>query len=98
MDSSESSETVDDGVKIVRTTSTFDCGGRCPIKLHVKDNKILDICWNDDLTYYNGTNKEIIECQGKAVVPGFDDARFQSHSFAVSLPGVDCKLQHLKRE
>jgi anaerobic selenocysteine-containing dehydrogenase len=23
-------------VKIVRTTSTFDCGGRCPIKLHVR--------------------------------------------------------------
>ena len=30
-------------VKIVRTTSTFDCGGRCPIKLHVKDNRILRI-------------------------------------------------------
>ena len=36
-----------DGVKIVRTTSTFDCGGRCPIKLHVKDNKILRIEGDD---------------------------------------------------
>jgi anaerobic selenocysteine-containing dehydrogenase len=28
-------------VKIIRTTSTFDCGGRCPIRLHVKDNRIM---------------------------------------------------------
>lgn len=32
-----------DEVKIVRTTPTFDCGGRCPIKLHVRDNKILRV-------------------------------------------------------
>lgn len=37
----------DDGVKIVRTTSTFDCGGRCPIRLHVKDNRILRIEGDD---------------------------------------------------
>ena len=47
MDSSEIAETANDGVKIVRTTSTFDCGGRCPIKLHVKDNKILRIEGDD---------------------------------------------------
>jgi anaerobic dimethyl sulfoxide reductase subunit A len=29
------------------TTSTFDCGGRCPIKLHVKDNRILRIEGDD---------------------------------------------------
>jgi hypothetical protein len=27
---------IEGGVKIIRTTSTFDCGGRCPIRLHVK--------------------------------------------------------------
>ncbi len=37
----------DSDVKIVRTTSTFDCGGRCPIRLHVKDNKILKIEGDD---------------------------------------------------
>ena len=41
------SNTNQDGVKIVRTTSTFDCGGRCPIKLHVKDNRILRIEGDD---------------------------------------------------
>ena len=37
----------DGGVKIVRTTSTFDCGGRCPLKLHVKDNRILRVEGDD---------------------------------------------------
>ena len=37
----------DDDEKIVRTTSTFDCGGRCPLKLHVKDNRILRIEGDD---------------------------------------------------
>ena len=37
----------DDNLKIVRTTSTFDCGGRCPLKLHVKDNRILRVEGDD---------------------------------------------------
>ncbi len=47
MASSKIADNAGDGVKIVRTTSTFDCGGRCPIKLHVKDNKILRIEGDD---------------------------------------------------
>ena len=35
------------GVRIVRTTSTFDCGGRCPLRLHVKDNKIVRVEGDD---------------------------------------------------
>lgn len=34
-------------VRIVRTTSTFDCGGRCPLRLHVKDNKIVRVEGDD---------------------------------------------------
>jgi len=37
----------DAGVRIVRTTSTFDCGGRCPLRLHVKDNRILRVEGDD---------------------------------------------------
>ncbi len=47
MRSSDMSGNRADGVKIVRTTSTFDCGGRCPIKLHVKNNKILRVEGDD---------------------------------------------------
>ena len=32
-----------DEVKIVRATSTFDCGGRCPLRLHVKGNRIIRV-------------------------------------------------------
>lgn len=34
-------------VKIVRATSAFDCGGRCPLRLHVKDNVILRVEGDD---------------------------------------------------
>ncbi|UCD76972.1 MAG: molybdopterin-dependent oxidoreductase [Desulfobacterales bacterium] len=37
----------DDDAKIVRSTSTFDCGGRCPLKLHVKNNRILRVEGDD---------------------------------------------------
>ena len=32
-----------DEVRIVRATSTFDCGGRCPLRLHVKGNRIIRV-------------------------------------------------------
>ena len=46
MNSMERDQTAGD-VKIVRATSTFDCGGRCPIKLHVKDNRIMRVEGDD---------------------------------------------------
>jgi anaerobic dimethyl sulfoxide reductase subunit A len=45
-----STETVSAGdVKIVRATSAFDCGGRCPLRIHVnvKDNEILRVEGDD---------------------------------------------------
>ncbi len=47
--SNESISQTDRDVKIVRTTSTFDCGGRCPLKLYIKDNRILRV-EGDDIT------------------------------------------------
>lgn len=37
----------DDGTRIVRATSAFDCGGRCPLRITVKDNVILRIEGDD---------------------------------------------------
>lgn len=34
-------------VRIIRATSAFDCGGRCPLKLHVKDNVIVRVEGDD---------------------------------------------------
>ena len=37
----------EDDVKIIRTTSAFDCGGRCPLRLHVKDGKVIRVEGDD---------------------------------------------------
>jgi len=37
----------DTGEKIVRTTSAYDCGGRCPLRLHVKDGVVVKIEGDD---------------------------------------------------
>ena len=47
MMSIENRNDFDDGIKIVRTTTGFDCGGRCPLRLHVKDNVILRVEGDD---------------------------------------------------
>ena len=33
--------------QIVRTTSAFDCGGRCPLRLHVRGNVIRRVEGDD---------------------------------------------------
>ena len=57
----------------------------------IKGNKILAIGRNDDLRSFKGTKTEFIDCQGKTVVPGFNDAHCHPRGFAVSLLSVDCK-------
>ncbi len=37
----------DDEVRVVRATSSFDCGGRCPLRLHVKGNVIVRVEGDD---------------------------------------------------
>jgi len=38
-------------IKIVRATSSFDCGGRCPLKPHVKDNRIIRFEGDDHIKF-----------------------------------------------
>jgi anaerobic dimethyl sulfoxide reductase subunit A len=34
-------------VRIVRATTTFDCGGRCPLRIHVRGNRIIRVEGDD---------------------------------------------------
>jgi anaerobic dimethyl sulfoxide reductase subunit A len=45
--STEEISSAQDGVKIVRATSAFDCGGRCPLRLHVKDGVLIRVEGDD---------------------------------------------------
>ncbi len=49
-------------VKIVRATSTFDCGGRCPLKLHVKDNQIIRV-EGDDIPDTDAQLRTCLRCR-----------------------------------
>ena len=49
-------------VKIVRATSTFDCGGRCPLKLHVKDNRIIRV-EGDDIPDTDAQLRTCLRCR-----------------------------------
>ena len=49
-------------VKIVRATSAFDCGGRCPLKLHVKDNRIIRV-EGDDIPDTDAQLRTCLRCR-----------------------------------
>ncbi|MFX1337319.1 MAG: molybdopterin-dependent oxidoreductase [Promethearchaeota archaeon] len=51
-----------DDIKIVRSTAAFDCGGRCPIKFHVKDSKIIRID-GDDLVGEENQLRTCVKCR-----------------------------------
>jgi anaerobic dimethyl sulfoxide reductase subunit A len=38
---------LEEGVRIIRTTSAFDCGGRCPLRLHVREGVIVRVEGDD---------------------------------------------------
>jgi len=51
-----------DEVKFVRTTSAFDCGGRCPLKFHVKSGKIIRV-EGDDLVDEENQLRTCVKCR-----------------------------------
>ena len=50
--------TIENGDKVIRTTSAFDCGGRCPLRFHVKKGKIIRIEGDD----FEDKNKQLRAC------------------------------------
>ncbi len=39
--------TANGDVRVVRTTSAYDCGGKCPLRLHVRDGRIVRVEGDD---------------------------------------------------
>ncbi len=54
-----------------------------------KGREIVFVGKNADLEQLKGQDTTLIDCEGKAIVPGFNDAHFHLLSFASSLLAVD---------
>ena len=55
----------------------------------IEGDKILLVAGNEELESLRGAGTKIIDCQGKTVVPGFDDAHCHILSFIRKLLGLD---------
>ena len=55
----------------------------------VKDGKIVWVGTNDDRDLFKGRSK-LINCEGKTVIPGFNDAHIHIMAYASNLLSVDC--------
>jgi predicted amidohydrolase YtcJ len=56
----------------------------------VRNDRIIGVGFNNDITSFKGRRTETINCRGLTVVPGFNDAHCHPISFALSLVYVDC--------
>lgn len=56
----------------------------------IKGNKILGVGHKQDLGLFKREETRLIDCEGRAIVPGFNDAHCHPLSFAASLLCVDC--------
>jgi len=55
----------------------------------IRGNKILTVGGSDRLGEVRGAKTEVIDCQGKTVVPGFNDAHCHIFAFIRKLGGID---------
>jgi len=56
----------------------------------INGDKILTVGGNDALDVVVGANTRIIDCQGRTVVPGFNDAHLHLFSLIRKLLSIDC--------
>ena len=57
----------------------------------VKGNTILGVGQNDDLELFKGVGTKVIDCQGRTIVPGFNDAHCHPLALATGLLCIDCR-------
>jgi predicted amidohydrolase YtcJ len=56
----------------------------------IRDERILAVSGNDELDELRGPNTRLIDCQGKTVVPGFNDSHCHLFASMGRLRDVDC--------
>lgn len=62
----------------------------------IEGNKILGVGDKDTLELFKGSGTRLIDCEGRAIVPGFNDAHCHPLSFAATLLYVDCSPSAVK--
>ena len=55
----------------------------------IKGDKVLLVVGNEEMEGVKGAETRVIDCQGKTVVPGFNDAHCHLFSFVRKLLSVD---------
>ncbi|MFC1999428.1 amidohydrolase [Chloroflexota bacterium] len=62
----------------------------------IKDTRVLDVGSQKDLEPLKGAVTKVLDCQGKAVLPGFNDAHCHPIALAASLLSVDCSPSYVR--
>ena len=69
---------------------TFDPAQPGARLVAIKGNRILAVDRQDEPERYRGTQTRLINCRGRTVIPGFNDAHCHVMGFAGTLAYVDC--------
>lgn len=69
---------------------TLDPDIRVAEMIAVKGNLIWAVGNKDDLADFKGPDTKLIDCEGKTIVPGFNDAHCHPIPFAITMRYVDC--------
>lgn len=77
---------------ILYNTNIITMNQKCPTAqlVAIRDGKIVMVGTDDDLELVRGQKTRVINCEGKTVVPGFNDAHTHILALASSLLSVDC--------
>ncbi len=68
---------------------TVDPGQPAATLVAIKGDRIMSVGGSESLERVNGAGTRVIDCQGKTLVPGFNDAHCHIFSFLRKLLGVD---------
>lgn len=61
----------------------------------VKENRIVHVGSNDEIKEWIGTETEVIDLQGKTLLPGFIDSHLHILLYGANQLGVSCKAEHI---